>query len=58
MYPPKKIPIHAPGMAMPPVNMLAMLLDKLNCVSRYFGKKTMNPDTITSSMHAPKHVTM
>ena len=30
---PKNIPIHAPGIAIPPVNILAVLLLKLNCVS-------------------------
>ena len=35
------------------VKLLTMLLLKLNCVSRYFGRKTMNPDTMISSVHAP-----
>lgn len=40
-----------------PVNTLAWLFPKLNCVSRYFGRNTTNPDTIMSSMQAPRHVT-
>ena len=49
--------MQAPGIAMPPVNMEAIDLDKLNWVSRYLGKKTMKPETIINSMQAPKHVT-
>ena len=57
-HPPKKIPMHAPGMAMPPVNMDAVDLLRLNWVSRYLGRKTMKPDTMISSMQAPRQVTM
>ena len=32
---------------------LTMLLLRLNCVSRYFGRKTMKPDTMMSSVQAP-----
>lgn len=41
-----------------PVKTLAWLLPKLNCVSKYFGRNTTKPDTITNSIQAPKHVTI
>lgn len=43
-------------MAMPPVYKEAFDFPIENCVSRYFGKKTTNPETMFSSMHPPKHV--
>ena len=49
--------MQAPGMAIPPVNIDAMDLERLNWVSKYFGKKTMNPDTMINSIQAPKQVT-
>ena len=36
----------------------AMDLSRLNCVSKYLGRKTMNPETMMSSVHAPKQVKM
>lgn len=41
----------------PPVKTLAWLLPRLNCVSRYLGRNTTKPDTIMSSIQAPRHVT-
>ena len=41
-----------------PVNMDAMDLSRLNCVSKYLGRKTMNPETMMSSVQAPKQVKM
>jgi hypothetical protein len=44
MYPPKSMPMQAPGMAVPPVNRFASDLLRLNCVSRYLGRNTINPE--------------
>lgn len=40
-----------------PVKMLAWLLLRLNWVSRYFGRNTTNPETMTSSIQAARQVT-
>uniref|UniRef100_A0A8W7PB42 Uncharacterized protein n=1 Tax=Anopheles coluzzii TaxID=1518534 RepID=A0A8W7PB42_ANOCL len=58
MQPPMKMPMQAPGTAIDPVKTLAWLFPRLNCVSRYFGRNTTKPDTIISSMQAPRQVTM
>ena len=52
--PPERIPRQAPGMAVPPATMLASDLLRLNCVSRYLGRKKTKPEMTKSSMQAAK----